>query len=233
MSRSIAVNLESSSRFLYGSNKFSRTILRPALDLNRPFSSFTSYGLRNTEPVQVHVKTSTTPLADALRARNEKPKHKIVVDTELPDVSSKTPRLMLYYSAFFGVIAFISYGFFNYERQQSPVVSSTMYTARRSPTVHKYLGSNIRFRDPFPWIYGDINTVRGFIDFEYIVIGSKNVPARIHFSSSRPKFGEPFEMTAWELKLEDGTVVDLMDEDDLVGDLTAFDIDENDSKLVK
>ncbi|KAK9237206.1 cytochrome oxidase complex assembly protein 1-domain-containing protein [Lipomyces kononenkoae] len=146
--------------------------------------------------------------------KNDKSKFKVTVDRDLPDVQSRTPRLLVYYTIFFSVMATISLGFFNYERQQSPIVSSTMYSVRRSPAARDLLGSNIRFKDPVPWISGSLDFLHGNVDLSYKVIGSANVPATLHFRSIRRAKGEPFEMVAWELIAQDGRRVDLMVDDE-------------------
>ncbi|KAK9365469.1 cytochrome oxidase complex assembly protein 1-domain-containing protein [Lipomyces kononenkoae] len=146
--------------------------------------------------------------------KSEKSKVKVTVDRDLPDVQSRTPRLIGYYTIFFSVMTVISLGFFNYERQQSPIVSSTMYSVRRSPAARDLLGSNIRFKDAIPWISGSLDFLHGNVDLSYKIIGSANVAATLHFKSIRRAKGEPFEMVAWELIADDGRRVDLMVDDE-------------------
>ncbi|KAK9376314.1 cytochrome oxidase complex assembly protein 1-domain-containing protein [Lipomyces chichibuensis] len=169
-----------------------------------------------TRQRQFHISThrnndTVSPLATE---SPEKPKFKVTVDRDLPDVQSRTPRLLMYYSIFFSVMAVISLGFFNYERQQSPIVSSTLYSVRRSPAARDLLGANIRFKEAIPWISGSLDFLHGSVDLSYKVIGSADVPATLHFKSLRRSKGEPFEMVAWELVADDGRRVDLMVEDE-------------------
>lgn len=89
-----------------------------------------------------------------------------------------------------------------------------MYYVRRSATARKLLGSGIKFRDSIPWIAGSLDFLHGDVDLAYKIIGSKGVPATLHFKSVRRHRGQPFEMAAWELTFEDGRVVDLLAEDD-------------------
>ncbi|KAK9478381.1 cytochrome oxidase complex assembly protein 1-domain-containing protein [Lipomyces japonicus] len=155
---------------------------------------------------------SASPLATEISpSRNsDKPKIKITVDRELPDVRSRTPRLIVYYSIFFSIMGAISLVFFNYERQQSPVVSSTLYSIRRSPTARAVLGANIRFRDPVPWISGSLDFLHGDVDVSYAVIGSKDVPAKLRFRSIRRGKGDAFEVVEWSLTTEHGQVINLI-----------------------
>ncbi|KAK7204452.1 cytochrome oxidase complex assembly protein 1-domain-containing protein [Myxozyma melibiosi] len=154
----------------------------------------------------------TSPSSVPPLKRMDRSKVKITVDTELPDV--RPPRLVLHYTIFFAVIAVASLGFFNYGRQQSPLVASALYSARRSPSATEALGSNIRFRDSFPWISGSIDLLKGYVEVSFSVIGSKGVPATLHFKSTRKHKREQFVMEAWELVFDDGRTINLLEEDD-------------------
>ncbi|KAK9247493.1 cytochrome oxidase complex assembly protein 1-domain-containing protein [Lipomyces tetrasporus] len=176
----------------------------------RSIPSISSYG-RQFHISNCRNNETASPLASEIP---EKPNFKVTVDRDLPDVQSRTPRLVVYYTVFFSVMAVISLGFFNYERQQSPIVSSTLYSVRRSPAARDLLGTNIRFKDAFPWISGSLDFLHGNVDLSYKIIGSANVPATLHFRSIRRAKGEPFEMLAWELIAEDGRRVDLTVEDE-------------------
>ncbi|KAK9466888.1 DUF1783-domain-containing protein, partial [Lipomyces arxii] len=92
-------------------------------------------------------------------------------------------------------------------------VHSTLYSARRSQLARQTLGSNIRFKDPVPWISGSLDIVHGDVNLSYNVIGSKGIPAKLHFRSIRRERGHPFELVAWELELESGQTIDLMNDE--------------------
>ena len=62
---------------------------------------------------------------------------------------------------------------FNYERQSSSVVTSTLYALRTSELARDVLGDEIYFRDRFPWIWGKMNQLHGRIDIQFGVKGTK------------------------------------------------------------
>ncbi|KAK9447223.1 cytochrome oxidase complex assembly protein 1-domain-containing protein [Limtongia smithiae] len=196
-----------------------RRALTPLPRLCIPARGFTHTALLRTSATPSTTPpppSPASPLAHAFPPTPSAPQHKvkITVDTDLPDVQAHHPRLALYYTIFLTIIAGLSIGFFNYERQQSPIVSSTMYSVRRSPTAKGVLGDGIKFRDPFPWISGSLDILHGKVDMTYIVTGSKGVPAKLHFSSIRRGRGMMFELIKWELILEDGTAIDLTPDED-------------------
>ncbi|KAK9454952.1 cytochrome oxidase complex assembly protein 1-domain-containing protein [Dipodascopsis uninucleata] len=168
-----------------------------------------SDGVKST-PVSQSAPSPFSPVAK----QSEKPKFNITVDRELPAVGSTRGRLILYYAIFFSVVGVAAVLFLNYERQQSAIVSSTLYSIRRSNAVKELLGSNIRFRDSFPWISGDSDFLHGHVDMSYVVIGSKNIAATVRFKSIRPVRREPYQVVIWEVVTEDGTRLDLLGESD-------------------
>jgi cytochrome c oxidase assembly factor 1 len=65
------------------------------------------------------------------------------------------------------------FAFFNYQKQESSVVTSTLYALRTNPTVREELGDEIYFASKYPWIKGEINQVHGRIDVRFWVKGTK------------------------------------------------------------
>lgn len=66
------------------------------------------------------------------------------------------------------------FAFFNYQKQESSVVTSTLYALRTNPEVREILGDEIYFASKYPWIKGEINAVHGRIDVQFWVKGTKS-----------------------------------------------------------
>ncbi|KAI5303879.1 hypothetical protein KEM56_007098 [Ascosphaera pollenicola] len=99
---------------------------------------------------------------------------------------------------------------FNYQKQSSSVVTSTLYSLRVSPKAREILGDEIYFASNIPWIRGELNQLHGRIDISYWVKGTK-AQAQVRFKSRRLARMGLFETERWELILEDGTVIPLLD----------------------
>ena len=74
---------------------------------------------------------------------------------------------------FIVVMVATSLGIFNYQKSTSSVVTSTMYALRTSPRARELLGTEIYFRDQYPWIWGTMNSWHGNIDIGFGVKGTK------------------------------------------------------------
>lgn len=102
---------------------------------------------------------------------------------------------------------------FNYQKSSSSVISSTMYALRTSPQAREYLGDDIYFAHKMPWIWGEMNQLKGRIDIQFSVKGTKN-SGMMRFTSNRPTRMGMFETTEWSLETQDGEKIDLLDGDD-------------------
>ena len=92
---------------------------------------------------------------------------------------------------------------FNYQKQQSSVVTSTLYALRAHPVARALLGDEIRFTSAaFPWISGKLDQLHGRIDIRYAVKGSKAHGVMRFKSARRTRLGL-FETDIWELSLSD------------------------------
>jgi cytochrome c oxidase assembly factor 1 len=84
------------------------------------------------------------------------------------------PRQVTRTLPIFALIMSLSmFAFFNYQKQESSVVTSTLYALRTNPEVRKELGDEIYFASKYPWIRGEINQVHGRIDIRFWVKGTK------------------------------------------------------------
>uniref|UniRef100_A0A060T9M3 ARAD1B00242p n=1 Tax=Blastobotrys adeninivorans TaxID=409370 RepID=A0A060T9M3_BLAAD len=135
------------------------------------------------------------------------------VNTELPDPMAERRKLRQSLVAFFAVMLVSFVAIVKYEDANSGVVTSTLYTVRRSPKATEILGENIQFANPLmPWIYGRIHTARGVVDFKYKAVGTAGT-AMIHFNARRDPKTTRFVVHEWEIIPEGGQPVSLMEED--------------------
>ncbi|KAF2398971.1 DUF1783-domain-containing protein [Trichodelitschia bisporula] len=109
-------------------------------------------------------------------------------DRELPalqsNLASRWLRTAPLFLAFLGVCTL---AIFNYQKSSSSVVTSAMYALRTNKAARELLGDEIYFAHRIPWIWGSIDQLHGRIDIEF-----------------------KFETQQWELKTEDGQVLNLM-----------------------
>lgn len=73
---------------------------------------------------------------------------------------------------------------FNYQKQSSSVVSSTLYALRTNALAREILGEEIYFASSVPWIRGEINQLHGRIDVSFWVKGTRG-KGRMRFKSRR------------------------------------------------
>lgn len=119
-------------------------------------------------------------------------------DRELPPLpKSRWGRTL---PVFFAVVGVSLLGLFNYQKQSSSVVTSTLYALRISETGREILGDQIYFRHQVPWISGEINQLKGRIDIEYAVKGTKG-EAKMRFRSRRHgRMGLVCYLRFWRLR---------------------------------
>ncbi|KAI4287136.1 MAG: hypothetical protein L6R35_003605, partial [Caloplaca aegaea] len=98
-------------------------------------------------------------------------------------------------------------------KASSSIVAATLYALRTSEAGRRELGDEIYFRDKFPWIWGEMNQLHGRIDVRFAVKGTKGKGMMRFRSFRRGRMGF-FETQEWSLELEDGRVLQLLDEDE-------------------
>ncbi|KAJ8114820.1 hypothetical protein ONZ43_g4812 [Nemania bipapillata] len=107
----------------------------------------------------------------------------------------------------------------------SPVVASTLYALRTNKKARELLGDEIYFKQQIPWISGEMNQLRGRIDINFAVKGSRSTGV-MRFASVRPSARAMFETTEWSLEMPDGTRVDLLDGSDPFKGISGYSMDE-------
>lgn len=94
-------------------------------------------------------------------------------DRELPKYRPQWVPIAQTFPIFVAVMWLAAIGLFNYQKQNSSVVSSTLYALRYNDVGKRELGDGIYYRDKWPWIWGELNQLHGRIDISYAVKGSK------------------------------------------------------------
>lgn len=126
----------------------------------------------------------------------------VTVDRELPDPLKDQYKNMKY-AIVYGIGIVVSCAIiFNYEKTTSPVLNSVFYILRRNPEVVEKLGEDIGYASSYPWISGELNTVKGDIDINFTVKGEK-ASGQLYFKASRPDKITPFTVHHWYLKMGD------------------------------
>jgi len=85
---------------------------------------------------------------------------------------------------FFAIMTASTLAIFNYQKQSSSVVSSTLYALRTNPEARQVLGDEIYFASKVPWISGEINQLHGKIDISFWVKGTR-AKGLMRFQSER------------------------------------------------
>ncbi|EMD96566.1 hypothetical protein COCC4DRAFT_44269 [Bipolaris maydis ATCC 48331] len=129
----------------------------------------------------------------------------------LPPVPPLIPPQVLRTLPIFIIAMTVSlFAFFNYQKQESSVVTATLYALRTNPLVREQLGDEIYFASKYPWIKGEINQVHGRIDVSFWVKGTKQA-GEVRLKCRRKGRGGLYYTQEYSLTLEDGTRFELYD----------------------
>lgn len=104
-------------------------------------------------------------------------------DRALPSLSSPN-RWLRTLPAFAAIMAACTLAIFNYQKSNSSVVSSALYSLRTNAEARRILGDEIYFAQQLPWIWGKIDQVHGEIDVSFGVKGTRG-KAMMRFRSER------------------------------------------------
>ena len=130
-------------------------------------------------------------------------------DRELPSIGPSY-RWAKTLPPFIFVITISALAIFNYQKANSSVVASTLYALRNNPEARALLGDEIYFASKMPWIRGELNQLQGRINLKFWVKGTNGM-GEMRFRSERRRRMDFFVTKEWSLKMEDGTVVQLLD----------------------
>ena len=146
----------------------------PRLPLHRPLSVLT----KRSAPTYMTQRTliaAPKPNSGPLMERRS--------DRALPDVSS-SKSWMFTVPLFLTAMGLSTLAIFNYQKQNSSVVTSTLYSLRTNSTARELLGDEVYFASKIPYIAGEINQLHGKIDVTYWVKGTRQ-QAKMRFKSER------------------------------------------------
>lgn len=105
-------------------------------------------------------------------------------DRALPSISGGANRWLRTLPIFAVIMVASTLGIFNYQKQSSSVVSSTLYALRTNDEARRILGDEIYFANKIPWISGEINQLHGRINISFWVKGTKT-KGLMRFQSER------------------------------------------------
>lgn len=161
------------------------------------------------------LSTSTIRCQEKVVTEAEVPKKGKVpytVNVELPDVMKNRYTQRKMFIGFCILMGVSFYGIIKYEDASAPVVSSTLYTLRRSKQARAILGENIGFASLMPWISGSVAAGAGTVDFSYRAKGEKGA-ATVRFNSRKDPLTKKFIVLEWSLTPDNGETVSLLEED--------------------
>lgn len=141
-----------------------------------------------------------------------RPDRVVSLERNLPDPRLIWRRQRMYFGTFCVVMGVTLVALIKYEDANTPVVSSTLYTLRRSPLAYEHLGSNIRFCSAMPWISGSPGTAQRTLSFSYMIRGDKQA-ARVNFSAEKVPGEYRYRTTEWSITPEDGEKINLLGEE--------------------
>lgn len=136
-------------------------------------------------------------------------KKPMTINTELPDDPRPQQRMqsILTFLVFAAGMTAACLGIFNYEKVSSPIMNATMYFLRRSDDARELLGNKITYDGLFPWIDGEVNTMKGIVDCSTSICGDKS--SALMILKAEKKADEKFTIIQWLLIGENGEIVDL------------------------
>lgn len=136
-------------------------------------------------------------------------KKPMTINTELPDDPRPKERLqsILTFLVFAAGMTAACLGIFNYEKVSSPIMNATMYFLRRSSHARELLGNKITYDGMFPWISGEVNTMKGIVDCQTQICGDKD--SALMILKAEKNHEDKFIIIQWLLIGSNGDVVDL------------------------
>ncbi|KAH3682204.1 hypothetical protein WICPIJ_006825 [Wickerhamomyces pijperi] len=194
---------------------FSLLRLSTALPTGLRVSRSSIIGLKPLQTVTSLNRTNLIkPTNYGLRYQSTQPiKKQMVIERELPDPLKEVRSNRYKFIAFVTLMGISSFLIFNYEKLNSPIVTTTLHFLRRSQTMKDVLGEKIDFASAFPWVRGQLNQVQGKVNIEFHVKGTKG-EGKIKLRADREDRLSDFLIHEWCLiDDKDGKVYDLLEDD--------------------
>ncbi|KAH3675018.1 hypothetical protein WICMUC_002850 [Wickerhamomyces mucosus] len=134
----------------------------------------------------------------------------VTIDRELPDPLKDQFADRLKFFIFVTLMGISSVLIFNYEKINSPIVTTTLHFLRRSQIIREVLGDHIDFATLVPWVKGELNQVKGKVDIKFSVKGSKNNGIITLIADREDRYSD-FLIHQWNLTV-DGKTYDLLED---------------------
>lgn len=185
------------------SRLLTRSLLTTQTVLNsQRFTALNAIRFQSTQATQA---TSSTPPPPAQPIKKQ-----MVVERELPDPLKEVRANRYKFIAFVTLMAVSSVVIFNYEKINSPIVTTTLHFLRRSQIIREVIGDQIDFASWIPWVRGQLNQVQGKVNIEFYVKGSKK-EGKVKLRADREDRLSDFLIHEWSLEV-DGVVYDLLED---------------------
>lgn len=176
-----------------------------AVTARRAFSmSYPTYKITRKHNYETEATFTVDPVTGKKSMKNP-----MTINTELPDDPRPKERMqsVLTFLVFAAGMTAACLGIFNYEKVSSPIMNATMYFLRRSDHARELLGGKITYDGLFPWIWGEVNTMKGIVDCSADICGDKG-SARMILKAEK-KADDRFTIVQWLLIGKNGEIVDL------------------------
>ncbi|KAF9193457.1 hypothetical protein BGZ51_003261 [Haplosporangium sp. Z 767] len=205
--RALAPSCRSAPRFAFiQSHTQSNLTSRNLLFRHYTTPSSSTKPSATSKPTAPFVNPASAPSksASAINQSQYSPQFKAQT-AELPPIKNRTP--------FFILLGIVGVAFWagsiavaaNHQRQGTSIVRGTLFNVKFDTKAQELLGENIDFVNPkWPWISGTVAHLKGRVDIEFQVRGSK-AEGRVHFVAVRP--AKQWVTTDFTLTMPDGTCV--------------------------
>jgi cytochrome c oxidase assembly factor 1 len=154
----------------------------PRLPLRRPLDALLNRSTNNATTLKTPLLPHHRTLIAAPK-QNSGPLMERRADRALPD-TTPSKAWMINVPLFILAMGASTLAIFNYQKQNSSVVTSTMYSLRTNPRAREILGDEVYFASKVPIIRGEIDQLHGRIDVVYWVKGTRR-QAKMRFKSFR------------------------------------------------
>ncbi|CCD25336.1 Coa1p NDAI_0F00170 [Naumovozyma dairenensis CBS 421] len=169
--------------------------------------SYTNYRLFSSIST-LNATATSAPEAEIILKNKDKP---LRIERELPDPREDRRKQIFGFIGFSVAITASLALLFNYEKTESPIISTSLYQLRRSPITTELLGENIEFAGLTPWVFGQLNPVKGKIDIKFYIKGDKGKTGVVKLVADRANRSEEFLIHEWSVTVDDKHI-DLLEE---------------------
>lgn len=156
--------------------------------------------VRSLATITADASSRSTQEPDLILKDKERP---LRIDRDLPDPREDRAKQIMGFVGFSIAMTASLALIFNYEKTESPIIETSLYQLRRSPVTKELLGENIEFSGIIPWVYGELNPVKGKINIKFYIKGDNKVPGVVRLVADRENRAEQFLIHEWSLTVND------------------------------